>query len=129
MSPTLSQLDTLIHMTNWVADQREVLVLARGHIVALETELYHYCGDHPDPMDEGKARSLPGFKWAAIWHGRTIASRKLLGLPGYGPDPALAALAHPYAELAPVNEDMLAPIDRGFGRPLAELEKVIAESA
>lgn len=129
MSPTLHELDAQIAAISWMSQQRQVLDRARSHIVALETELYHYCGDHPDPMDEGKLRSLPGFRLAFIWHGRTIASRKLLGLPGYGPDPTLAALGHPYDELAPVNEDFVAPVDRGFGRVIAELGRAMDSPA
>lgn len=127
MSPTLSQLDTLIHMTSWMANQKDVLMLARAHIVALETELYYYCGDHPDPMDEGKRYTNEGFRYAPIWHGRTIASRKLLGLPGFGPDPTAAGRAHPYNDLGPINSTMTGPVDQGFGYVAQQLEQAMAD--
>lgn len=126
MSPTLRELDAQIAATDWMAHQRQVLGRAREHIVALETELAYYCGDFSDPMDDGKSRTHPGFHIAFIWHGRTLASRKLLGLPGYGPGENVMP---PCPELGPINEDMLPPVNRGFaGRLVAELDKAMVSA-
>lgn len=82
-SPTLVRLTAEYHLLMpWTDEQLAWIAKVVVHIRNLEYELSHYCGDLPDPMDI-VPWSDPSYGISFIRNSRTIASRRLLGLPGF----------------------------------------------